>query len=1014
MINAVDTLWLTLATFLVLLMQAGFLLLEGGRVRSKSSINVAQKNASDLAVSWVCFMSFGFLLMYGAYPPLTEARQAIDRTPSPMEFVYQLAFCAAAASIISGAVAERMTFKAYLALTVAISGFIYPLVGRLIWGDLFNSRVTAWLSDLGFVDFAGSTVVHGVGGWAGLTAIIMLGARTGRFDDKGNATPLPSHSSVLSLVGVLLLLFCWLGFNGGSLSPSDPALQRVLISTLSAAAFGSMAGMILGAWLDKGIFNPTRICNGMIGSLVAITAGVLQMSTIEAIIVGALGGLLATYSGDVILNKFKLDDPVDVVSTHGIAGAFGTLAVAFVGPVSTLPAGSRLIQFGVQLSGVLSIFCLVTLTTWMTLKLISYFTPLRVSVEDEDLGLNYTEHGESVGAAQLKKALDSQINSTISFAGPLDVASNDEHSELAASMNQLLQKHEQTQKEIRLSEKRFHNFAETASNWLWETDNNLIITFFNANAKSDSNPDVVSKPLLEVLNIESTESSAIKQRIAERQSMGTFEAQLKIQNKETPAVVEVRGVPYYSLQGDFKGYRGTITDITLRKVAENRATFLSMHDDLTGMMNRRALNNKLPEILTAADKTGLSVVIAGIDLDGFKAVNDNFGHNAGDNLLKAVANRIVRTSRKEDLVFRTGGDEFIMILTGFTPEQAQVQAEEICNRLIDKISQPHNIDTNSVTVGASIGIALHPQHSSSTEHLARLADLALYAAKAQGKSRVVAFEPEMDAEAQRKFALELDLRTAIDETQFYLMYQPLVSTKTEELLGFEALIRWAHPVHGDIPPYDFIFLAEQLHLMDEIGEWVLREACTFAARWTNETGQAPSIAVNVSPDQLRGTEFTDLVKTVLQQTGLSPERLELEITEDVLVSDFAKVQDILQGLKDIGVAIAVDDFGSGQTSLRYLNQLPISKLKIDRSFIQHLSADSKAADITRSIVDLGQKLGVSVLAEGVEEQEQLQMLKNWKCDQVQGYYFSKPVYADVVEDLIDQENHNEFKKAVGE
>ena len=431
MINAVDTLWLTLATFLVLLMQAGFLLLEGGRVRSKSSINVAQKNASDLAVSWVCFMSFGFLLMYGAYPPLTEARQAIDRTPSPMEFVYQLAFCAAAASIISGAVAERMTFKAYLALTVAISGFIYPLVGRLIWGDLFNSRVTAWLSDLGFVDFAGSTVVHGVGGWAGLTAIIMLGARTGRFDDKGNATPLPSHSSVLSLVGVLLLLFCWLGFNGGSLSPSDPALQRVLISTLSAAAFGSMAGMILGAWLDKGIFNPTRICNGMIGSLVAITAGVMQMSTIEAIIVGALGGLLATYSGDVILNKFKLDDPVDVVSTHGIAGAFGTLAVAFVGPVSTLPTGSRLIQFGVQLGGVLSIFCLVTLTTWMTLKLISYFIPLRVSVEDEDLGLNYTEHGESIGAAQLKKALDSQINSTISFAGPLDVASNDEHSELA-------------------------------------------------------------------------------------------------------------------------------------------------------------------------------------------------------------------------------------------------------------------------------------------------------------------------------------------------------------------------------------------------------------------------------------------------------------------------------------------------------------------------------------------------------------------------------------------------------
>ncbi len=1014
MINAVDTLWLTLATFLVLLMQAGFLLLEGGRVRSKSSINVAQKNASDLAVSWVCFMSFGFFLMYGAYAPLTEAQQAIDRTPSPMEFVYQLAFCAAAASIISGAIAERMTFRAYLALTVAVSGFIYPLVGRLIWGDMFNSQVTAWLSDKGFVDFAGSTVVHGVGGWAGLTAIIMLGARTGRFDNKGNPTPLPSHSSVLSLVGVLLLLFCWLGFNGGSLSPGDPALQRVLISTLSAAAFGAMAGMILGAWLDKGIFNPTRICNGLIGSLVAITAGVLQMSTLEAIIIGSLGGLLATYSGELILNKFKLDDPVDVVSTHGIAGAFGTLAVAFVGPVSTLPTGSRAVQFGVQLGGVLLIFSLVTLTTWITLKLISYFTPLRVSVEDEDLGLNYTEHGESVGAAQLKKALDSQIKSNISFAAPLDVASNDEHSELASSMNQLLHKHEQTQKEIRLSERRFHNFAETASNWLWETDDELKITFFNANTKNDSSMDVIGQPLLEVLDISPPENSVIRQHFSERQATGAFEAQLQTDNKASPDIVEVRGVPYHNLQGEFTGYRGTITDITLRKVAENRATFLSMHDDLTGMMNRRALNNKLPQVLEAADKSGLSAVIAGIDLDGFKAINDNFGHNAGDNLLKAVAKRIIRSSRKDDLVFRTGGDEFVMVLTGFEPEQALIQAEKICTQLIANISQPHSIDTNSVSVGASIGIALHPQHSSSIEHLARLADLALYAAKAEGKSRVVAFEPKMDAEAQRKFALELDLRTAIDENQFYLMYQPLVNTKTEELLGFEALIRWAHPVHGDIPPYDFIFLAEELHLMDEIGAWVLREACEFAARWTNETGQAPSIAVNVSPDQLRGIEFTNLVKTVLVETGLAPERLELEITEDVLVSDFEKVKNILQALKDLGVAIAVDDFGSGQTSLRYLNQLPISKLKIDKSFIQHLSADSKAADITRSIVDLGQKLGVSVLAEGVEEKRQLQMLRNWNCDQVQGYYFSKPVYADAVENLIDQEKNNSIKKAVGE
>ena len=222
------------------------------------------------------------------------------------------------------------------------------------------------------------------------------------------------------------------------------------------------------------------------------------MSTIEAIVVGSMGGLLATMCGEFLLVKCKLDDPVDVVSTHGIAGAFGTLAVAFVGPVSTLPTGSRFLQFGVQLGGVLLIFSLVTLSTWLTLKIVSYFIEIRVSVDDEKLGLNYTEHGESVGSAQLKRALDSQIKDNISFGAPLDVASNDEHSELAASMNQLLHKHEQTQKNIRLSEKRFQNFAETASNWLWETDDTLKLTFFNASTKSDSAKiNVLNKPLLE-------------------------------------------------------------------------------------------------------------------------------------------------------------------------------------------------------------------------------------------------------------------------------------------------------------------------------------------------------------------------------------------------------------------------------------------------------------------------------------------------------------------------------------
>ncbi len=1015
MIDALDTLWLTFATFLVLLMQAGFLLLEGGRVRSKNSINVAQKNASDLAVSWVCFTTFGFFIMFGAFAPLTEAKQAIDQTPAPMEFIYQLAFCAAAASIVSGAVAERISFRAYLALTVALSGFIYPITGRLIWGDMFNSEVTSWLYDRGFRDFAGSTVVHGVGGWAGLTAIIMLGARTGRFDEAGNPNPLSSHSSVLSLVGVLLLLFCWLGFNGGSISPQEPLLQRVLLNTLAAAAFGSLFGMIIGAWIDKGIFNPSRICNGLIGSLVATTAAINTMSTVEAMIIGALGGSLATIAGEVLLQKFKLDDPVDVIATHGIAGAFGTLMVAFVGPVSALPSGSRLNQFGIQLGGVLIIFVFVCTATWLTLLLISKFMSIRVSEEDEKLGLNYTEHGESVGTNRLKQALDSKSIGSVGFGLPIDVASNDEHTDLAASMNKLLNRYEKHQQQIELSEKRFHHFAQTASNWLWETNENLELTFFSANSNDDAdNNSALGKPLLEIMQLDEIENIRIRRNLDARKATGVFEARMQLDKANHTATVEIRGVPFYTLAGEFEGYRGSISDITPRKAAENHAVFLAMHDELTGLPNRRAMNDEIPRLLASTAQAGLTAVIAGVDLDGFKAVNDNYGHNAGDTLLKTVARRLEKIRRPDDVVYRTGGDEFVIALTGFTTDEAQEQAEEICNRIIEEVSKPHMIDTHTVNIGASIGIALHPLHSADTENLTRLADLALYAAKAQGKSRVVAFDPSMDAELQRRHALEIDLRTAIDEKQFYLMYQPLIHTHTEQLKGFEALIRWEHPEHGNIPPTDFIFIAEQLQLMDEIGEFVLREACSFAAKWSDDAGDAPSIAVNVSPVQLCGNKFVELVKDVLQDTDLAPNRLELEITEDVLVSNFEAVAIVLQSIRDLGVSISVDDFGSGQTSLRYLNDLPISKLKIDRSFIRHMAADSRSADITRSIVDLGSKLGVSVLAEGVEEIDQLELLRQWDCEQVQGYLFSKPVYADAVDSLIEKTNAIEYKKAVGE
>ncbi len=1003
---AVDTVWLTTATFLVLLMQAGFLLLEGGRVRAKNSINVAQKNLSDLVISWAGFFVIGFYIMFGTGVPAATS----NAPPGALQFLYQLGFCATAASIVSGAVAERMTYRAYLVMAAVISILVYPLVGRAVWGNTFLAERTAWLADIGFVDFAGSTVVHGVGAWAGLVAIYLIGPRIGRFDDNGNPVSMPAHNTVISMVGVLILLFGWLGFNGGSTSPGDPLLSTILLNTMTAACFGALAGMAVGARLDYGIFNPSRICNGLLGGLVACTASVNLMSTVDAMVVGLAGGAIATYGADWLARKLKLDDPVDVIATHGFAGLLGTLMVAFVAPISALPAGSRLAQFGIQMAGASAVFIFVCTVTWISLKIASRWISLRVTPDEERLGLNYTEHGEALGAGRLQLALETRIQDATGFAGHIDVASNDEHSELAQAMNQLLDKHEHARQTINLSEQRFKQFAQTASDWLWETDHRMQFSYISAS--SGDLPELSnlagSDTLLTFFDIAETDEEAVRLCLHQSSPLPMFEARV-------PAVedllVEVRGVPYFNEHGHLMGYRGTISDISPRKAAENRVLYMALHDELTGLPNRRALDEQLGDAIESCDRSGLALVVAGIDLDGFKKVNDSYGHSAGDELLRGVATRIEAELRPEDRAYRTGGDEFVVLLSGLNTQTAIEESRAVSERLIATLSKEFTLETTATKIGASIGLAAHPIHSNPSSDLAHLADLALYAAKSRGKGCVVTFEQQMNLDYQRQHQMEADLRQALTRDQFFLLYQPLIDTVSEQVIGFEALIRWEHPERGIIPPDQFISLAEKLDLMDDIGAYVLETACRFATRWT-ATDYPPRIAVNVSPTQLKSRDFVPLVQRTLQQTGLDPARLELEITEDVLVHNFAEVRDTLLAIRAIGVSVAVDDFGAGRTSLRYLNQFPVTKLKIDRAFVRHLGNDAKAAQITQSIVHLAQRLGVTVIAEGVEEQQHLDMLRHWQCDQVQGYLFSRPVPADdVLEMLQIQQSGSDQSKA---
>lgn len=962
-------------------------MLEAGRVRSKNSINVAQKNLSDLIISWSGFFLLGYWLMFGQ---TVTGLQPVSSDQILM-FFYHLAFCATAASIVSGGVAERMSYVGYLILTGTTAVLIYPLVGRWIWGELGGGWHGSWLAELGFVDFAGSTVVHGVGAWVALAGIVVVGPRAGRFDKSGRVQPMHGHSAVFSLLGALILLVGWFGFNGGTVSPADERFASIMLATSAAGCFGAATGLIIGVWLDNGVFNPSRMCSGLLGGLVAITAGVHLAQAFEAAIVGVLGGAVATAGSHWLLHQRKLDDPVDVVATHGFAGVLGTLAVAFLASPEQLPTGSRLIQLATQMAGVAVVLVVAFLLAMITLKLVSRICVIRISDAQQKLGLNCTEHGEALGAERLQHALDDDLASGNTSSKNFIVDGDEDTQALAAAVNSLLDRNERARAQIEISHKRFEQFALTASDWLWETDvklNLLHLSAHNQQIDPRLRQALSKRHWAKLLRYHPKDRASVLSALRERAEFRVSEAHLRMPDK-SERLVEVRAIPYHDENGHFAGYRGTFHDVTERRLAERRAIFLSRHDSLTGLPNRRALSEDTHRMLNRYTSQGQISIIA-IDLDGFKAVNDGYGHSAGDQLLQLVASRLQKSMGEGDVIYRTGGDEFVVLTNNNYNFPYELQT--FCNKLIERISKPYRVDQHSFELGASIGMAQYPRHTTDTDRLLDLADLALYAAKDNGKGCALEFEPWMDDDARKHAFLEEALRDALRCDQFTLQYQPQYDRPGTTLMGFEALLRWNHPELGNVSPAIFIPVAERLNLMDEIGKYVLKTACEFASNWPVQTNiPAPTIAVNVSPSQLIKKDFIALLNTVLDETGLKPARLELEITEEMLISDFEYLRNTLLSIRNIGVKIAIDDFGSGQTSLRYLNNLPVDKLKIDRAFIQGIETDERAQEIAQSIVMLGHKLGCQVTAEGVELPAQAVILQRWRCDQMQGFMYAKPL-----------------------
>jgi diguanylate cyclase (GGDEF)-like protein/PAS domain S-box-containing protein len=429
------------------------------------------------------------------------------------------------------------------------------------------------------------------------------------------------------------------------------------------------------------------------------------------------------------------------------------------------------------------------------------------------------------------------------------------------------------------------------------------------------------------------------------------------------------------------GYLVAVVDITERRKAEARIAHMAHHDGLTNLPNRDFFQDRLRLALERSQTAGKRVAVLCVDLDLFKNVNDSFGHPIGDRLLKAVAERLRAEVRGENLVARLGGDEFVIALA---PDVSPNEASDFADRLIGVLSARYDIDGIEIIVGASIGIALSPGDGASCEELMRSADMALYRAKSDGGGVHHFFEREMDRQAQKRRDMERDLRRAFANGEFELHYQPLVDIAANRISGFESLLRWRNPDQGMISPAEFIPVAEDIGLIVALGEWVLREACTEAMNWPADI----KVAVNLSPVQFRSRNLVLAVISALAHSGLSPRRLELEITESVFLAETEANLAILHQLRELGVSISMDDFGTGYSSLSYLRSFPFDKIKIDRSFVKDLAERTDCVAIVRAISGLGRSLNITTTAEGVETTDQLDWLRAEGCNEVQGFLFS--------------------------
>ncbi len=735
--SSLNIIWVIFCAILVSTMQAGFCCLESGLVRAKNSINVAIKNLVDFCIASLIFSLVGFALMFGdshyglvggVLPPASQW-SAEDYT----FFLFELTFCGTATTIVSGAVAERMSFLGYFVTSVIISAVIYPITGHWVWGGLRFDTANGWLRTLEFHDFAGATVVHSVGAWMALAAILVIGPRLGRFTPK--LKDIDGHNLPTAVLGVFLLWFGWFGFNGGSTFAFNEHVPQILVNTAQGGAAGGLAALLTTWFLDKRPQVPL-IMNGVVGGLVSVTAGCDVITPAGAICAGAIGGILCTLSARILV-WYRIDDPVGVVAAHLVCGVWGTSAVAlFADP--TLWDGSQGFwrSLGIQVLGVTSIGLYSFFVGYGALKLVSLFVPLRVTAAEEKIGLNVSEHGASTATQELIEGMNEHVLRG-DFTQPVVVEPETDVAPIANHYNRVLAKMNQIRSELNASRGQLLSILDSPAFPVVISNRETgTILFINQRAAA-----LFGFVLQEVGRYREVDFWCrpgdrldFLAQIHKHGQIESFEAQFCRANQQT----------FWSLISGLEiTYDGqacvlfSFSDISVQIQREQQLQFLAMRDELTGLYNRRAFFEEANKAIARHRQELGEMVLMMLDVDHFKQINDQYGHGIGDGVLQQIASQCEQVLQDIGFVSRLGGEEFAILLQQVSsPTTAMAIATQLCKSIAE---QPIVVDGKSLSsVSVSIGITM-VQPNLSLDILLQQADRALYRAKAAGRNRVEAY-----------------------------------------------------------------------------------------------------------------------------------------------------------------------------------------------------------------------------------------------------------------------------------